>query len=41
VGKGYDAPFRFTGRLLDAVVTVDGEAPEDPLAQFERIMAEQ
>jgi arylsulfatase len=41
VGEGYAAPFRFTGRLLEAVVAVDGEAPEDPLAQFERIMAEQ
>jgi hypothetical protein len=41
VGDGYDAPFRFNGRLLEAVVEVDGEAPEDPLVQFERIMAEQ
>jgi hypothetical protein len=41
VGEGYDAPFRFTGRLVEAVVDVTGDPPRDPLAEFERIMSEQ
>ena len=41
VGEGYQAPFRFTGSIAEAVVEVTGAPRPDPLAEFERIMAEQ
>jgi arylsulfatase len=41
VGEGYAAPFRFRGTIDEVVVEVTGEPPRDPLAEFERIMAEQ
>jgi arylsulfatase len=41
VGEGYDAPFRFTGSIAEAVVEVTGAPRPDPLAEFEKIMAEQ
>ena len=41
VGEGYEAPFRFTGSIAEAVVEVTGAPRPDPLAEFERIMAEQ
>ena len=41
VGEGYEAPFRFIGTIHDVVVDVNGEAPRNPLAEFERIMSQQ
>jgi hypothetical protein len=41
VGKGYEAPFRFTGELHHATITANGEAFRDPPSQFESIMSEQ
>jgi arylsulfatase len=41
VGKGYDAPFRWNGELVEVVVEVTGEPRVDPLKEFERIMTEQ
>lgn len=41
VGEGYAAPFRFTGRIVKAVVEVDGQPHRDPRAEFEAIMSEQ
>ena len=41
VGKGYEAPFRFTGTIHEVVVEVTGEPRRDPMAEFERIMSEQ
>jgi arylsulfatase len=41
VGSGYDAPFRFTGRLHRVVVTTTGVGHRDPDAEFEAIMSEQ
>ena len=41
VGEDYEAPFRFTGELRYAVITVDGDPHRDPLAEFESIMSEQ
>jgi arylsulfatase len=41
VGEGYEAPFRFTGSIAEAVVEVTGDPRPDPLAEFEKIMAEQ
>ncbi len=41
VGEGYAAPFPFTGRIIRAVVEVEGQAQRDPQAEFEAIMSEQ
>ncbi len=41
VGEGYEAPFRFVGSIAEAVVEVTGDPRPDPLAEFEKIMAEQ
>jgi arylsulfatase len=41
VGEGYEAPFRFTGSITEAIVEVTGVPRPDPLAEFEKIMAEQ
>ncbi|MGO9853893.1 MAG: sulfatase-like hydrolase/transferase [Acidimicrobiales bacterium] len=41
VGDGYVAPFRFTGRLEDVVIAVEGAVDRDPAAEFSAIMAEQ
>lgn len=41
VGEGYEAPFRFAGRLHRVEISVDGEAWRDPGAEFEAIMSEQ
>jgi arylsulfatase A-like enzyme len=42
IGKGYEAPFRFTGGVLHRVVVdVSESVATDPQAQFETIMAEQ
>ena len=41
VGEGYVAPFRFTGRLEDVVIAVEGEVDRNPVAEFSAIMAEQ
>ena len=41
VGDGYEAPFRFTGELHHAVITVEGEPFRDPQAEFDSIMSEQ
>ena len=41
IGEGYEAPFRFSGRLHRVVVEVVDEAPVDPHERFEAIMREQ
>ena len=43
VGEGYETPFRFTGTIHEVVVVVDGngDASQDPQAEFDRIMTEQ
>ena len=41
IGEGYEAPFRFTGELHHAEITVDGEISRDPQAEFDAIMSEQ
>ena len=41
VGEGYRAPFRFSGRILRAVVEATGPVVRDPLAELEAILAEQ
>ncbi len=41
VGTGYEAPFRFEGTILRAVVETRGPVVRDPLAELEAILAEQ
>ncbi|HEX6394207.1 MAG TPA: arylsulfatase [Acidimicrobiales bacterium] len=41
IGDGYEAPFRFTGELHHAEITVDGQVSRDPKAEFNAIMSEQ
>ena len=41
IGDGYEAPFRFTGELHHAEITVDGQVSRDPKAEFDAIMSEQ
>jgi arylsulfatase len=41
IGEGYEAPFRFTGRLRRVVVEVDGEPHRDPQAELQAILSEQ
>jgi len=41
IGPGYRAPFRFNGRILEAVVAATGPVVRDPLAELEAILSEQ
>ena len=41
IGSGYRAPFRFNGRILRAEVTATGPVVREPMAELERILAEQ
>jgi arylsulfatase A-like enzyme len=41
VGTGYEAPFRFGGEIVRAVVETRGPVVRDPLAEIEAILAQQ
>ncbi len=41
VGTGYEAPFRFGGEILRAVIETRGPIVRDPLAEIEAILAQQ
>jgi arylsulfatase len=41
VGEGYEAPFRFNGTIVRAVVEVTGPVVRNPLAEIAAILAEQ
>ncbi len=41
IGEGYEAPFRFPGTILDAVVETTGPIVNDPMAELSAILCEQ
>jgi hypothetical protein len=41
VGPGYQAPYRFNGTILSAIVETTGPVLRDPLAELAAILAEQ
>jgi len=41
VGEGYEAPFTFTGTILEARIEATGPVMRDPLAELAAILAEQ